>query len=298
MADGRLDLRTGDGRAARRPATCYAGLKRIGIDEISIRKGHRYLTVVVDHDTGRLVWAAAGRDKQTVDQVPGSARRAALQAAQAHLLRHGLVDHRPDRRALPERDSLLRPVSLGEALDRRARRHPPRGLERSALRRAKAARGRAQGRPVRLWKNPGNLTERQQLKARPRPADSTNGSTAPTCSPSSSATIYRVPLDQAIALLDAWLTWARRCRLDPFVKLARTITGTARRDRGSAPPRLVERTSRAGEYAAAVDRPPRFQVPLLASRDQPRDARPRRALPLTPRTVTQPTVPAETPFSH
>jgi len=28
------------------------GLRRIGIDEISYRKGHRYLTVVVDHDTG------------------------------------------------------------------------------------------------------------------------------------------------------------------------------------------------------------------------------------------------------
>src|SRR2546423_1701771 len=36
------------------------GLRRIGIDEISHRKGHRYLTVVVDHDTGRLVWAAPG----------------------------------------------------------------------------------------------------------------------------------------------------------------------------------------------------------------------------------------------
>ena len=36
------------------------GLKRIGIDDFSHRKGHRYLTVVVDHDSGRLVWAAPG----------------------------------------------------------------------------------------------------------------------------------------------------------------------------------------------------------------------------------------------
>jgi hypothetical protein len=43
----------------------FAGLKRIGIDEI-IRRGHRYLTVVVDHDSGRLVWAAPGRDKATL----------------------------------------------------------------------------------------------------------------------------------------------------------------------------------------------------------------------------------------
>jgi len=44
------------------------GLRRIGIDEISHRKGHRYLTVVVDHDTGRLVWAAPGHDEQTLER--------------------------------------------------------------------------------------------------------------------------------------------------------------------------------------------------------------------------------------
>ena len=44
----------------------FAGLKRIGVDEISIRKGQRYLTVVVDHDSGRLVWAGPGRDQPTV----------------------------------------------------------------------------------------------------------------------------------------------------------------------------------------------------------------------------------------
>ena len=40
------------------------GLRRIGIDEISYRKGQRYLTVVVDHHTGRLVWAAPGANRQ------------------------------------------------------------------------------------------------------------------------------------------------------------------------------------------------------------------------------------------
>ncbi|MEC4020343.1 ISL3 family transposase [Streptomyces sp. H27-D2] len=44
----------------------FAGLRRIGIDEISYKKRHKYLTVVVDHDSGRLVWAAAGRDKDTL----------------------------------------------------------------------------------------------------------------------------------------------------------------------------------------------------------------------------------------
>ena len=51
---------------ARQGRDQLAGLRRIGIDEISHRKGHRYLTVVIDHDTGRLVWAAPGRDRKTV----------------------------------------------------------------------------------------------------------------------------------------------------------------------------------------------------------------------------------------
>lgn len=44
----------------------FADLTRIGIDEISYKRGHKYLTVIVDHDSGRLVWAAVGRDKATV----------------------------------------------------------------------------------------------------------------------------------------------------------------------------------------------------------------------------------------
>ena len=35
--------------------------------------------------------------------------------------------------------------------------------------------------------------------------------------------IYRLPTDEALERLDAWLAWASRSRLKPFVKLARTI---------------------------------------------------------------------------
>lgn len=42
------------------------GLTRIGIDEVSYKKGQNYLTVVVDHDTGRLVWVGIGRDRDTI----------------------------------------------------------------------------------------------------------------------------------------------------------------------------------------------------------------------------------------
>ncbi len=35
-------------------------LFEIGIDEVSWRKGHRYLTLVADHRRGQIVWGAEG----------------------------------------------------------------------------------------------------------------------------------------------------------------------------------------------------------------------------------------------
>src|SRR5699024_1487663 len=44
----------------------FDGLARIGIDEVSYKRGHLYLMVVVCHDTGRLVWAAPGQNMATL----------------------------------------------------------------------------------------------------------------------------------------------------------------------------------------------------------------------------------------
>src|SRR5664280_970322 len=46
----------------------FANLRRIGIDEISYKRGHKYLTVIVDHDTGVLLWARPGRDSTTLEK--------------------------------------------------------------------------------------------------------------------------------------------------------------------------------------------------------------------------------------
>lgn len=65
LAHGRGDHRPGLGRrgeAGRPPGR----VTRVGIDEISYKRGHRYITVVVDHDSGRLLWAAPGRDRATL----------------------------------------------------------------------------------------------------------------------------------------------------------------------------------------------------------------------------------------
>jgi transposase len=49
-------------------ATVYEGIKRLAIDEIAVKKGHQYMTVVLDYDTGRVVWMGAGRQISTLDR--------------------------------------------------------------------------------------------------------------------------------------------------------------------------------------------------------------------------------------
>lgn len=46
----------------------FDGLRRIGIDETSYKKGHKYLTVVVDHDRGCLIWAGEGYDSEVLNR--------------------------------------------------------------------------------------------------------------------------------------------------------------------------------------------------------------------------------------
>ena len=46
----------------------FKNLRRIGIDEISYKRGHRHSTAVVDHDSGVLLWAHDGRDTKTLSK--------------------------------------------------------------------------------------------------------------------------------------------------------------------------------------------------------------------------------------
>ena len=42
-------------------------LQILAIDEIAVKKGHVYMTVVLDYYTGRVVWMGPGHDKETLD---------------------------------------------------------------------------------------------------------------------------------------------------------------------------------------------------------------------------------------
>jgi transposase len=50
------------------PEDRLLGLTQIGIDELSYRRHHEYVTVVVDHTTGDIVWARPGKNAETLNE--------------------------------------------------------------------------------------------------------------------------------------------------------------------------------------------------------------------------------------
>ena len=61
----RADRRLEEAEGAR---SRFDGLVRIGIDETSYKKGHKYLTVVVDHDRGCVIWCGKGYGKKVLEE--------------------------------------------------------------------------------------------------------------------------------------------------------------------------------------------------------------------------------------
>ena len=199
------------------------GLRRIGIDEISHRKGQRYLTVVVDHDTGRLVWAAPGNDRKTMERFLdelGPERCAGIELVSCDMATWITL---PITERCANAEVCLDPfhvVKLAtDALDtvrRKVWNDARQAGQRQLAKDLKGAR-------FALWKNPENLTTRQQAKL--SDIQHTNRKLYRAyLLKEQLRQIYRLPPAAAIALLDAWLKWARRCRLQPFIKLANTIT--------------------------------------------------------------------------
>jgi len=208
---------------AKRGRDLVAGLERLGFDEIAIRKGHRYLTVVVDHHTGRLVWAHPGRDRATVEKFldllgPGRCQQLKLVSCDNAAWITGPVAER-----CPGAVICLDPFHIvkaaTDALDevRRAVWNEARRSGNKQL--AKQLKGAR----FALWKKPETLTERQQQKLAFIQKLNTPIYRAYLLK-EQLRQIYRASTEDALKLLDAWLKWARRCRLEPFVKLAKTIT--------------------------------------------------------------------------
>jgi len=229
------------------------GLRRIGIDETSYTKGHRYLTVVVDHDRGCVVWCAKGHDKETLMSFFGlldEAQRASIEVVTRDGARWiaGVVDE-----FCPDAEQVMDPFHavswVTDALDevrracwreanaaakaarksapRRGRGRPGKGEARPELGAERAA-GAVKGSRYAVLKNPEDLTEKQARTLAAVERESPRLWRAYNLK-ERFRDVFRSP-DPATAeaRLDAWLSWASRCRIPEMVAAGRKVR--ARRD--------------------------------------------------------------------
>ncbi len=200
-----------------------AGLRRIGIDEISYRKGQRYLLVVVDHNTGRLVWAGKNRNAATLHRFfddLGGERAGQLTHVSADGAQwiHDVVAARAPAAVLCL-DAFHVVAWATEALDQ---------VRRGMIARLRANGHHAEAAALKgsrwaLLKNPPNLTGDQRTTLAGIAKANGGLYRAYLLKEQLRAIFQAAELADARALLGGWIAWARRCRLEPFVKLAKTI---------------------------------------------------------------------------
>ena len=232
------------GTEARTRVDLLAGLRRIGIDEVSYRKGQKYLTVVVDHLSGRLVWMHAGRDAKTVElffAMLGPERCKALDivtADGAAWIEEAVREHAPQAVRCLDPFHIVQWAT--KALDqvRREVWNDLRGaVEPDVAKALKNARWA-------LWKNPEDLTPAQKETLGWIPKLNRSLYRAYLLKEALRGIFQAATVPKALSRLDAWIRWAQRSRLKPLKKLARSLI--------SYRPR-IEATLRTGMNNAIVE---------------------------------------------
>ena len=207
---GRLvDSRSDDSR--------FDGLRRIGVDEIGYRRRRKFLTIVADHDTGRVVWVGKGKDSAALTSffdALGPERCAQIEAVSMDM---GVAYTAATAARLPDAKVCLDPFHLvkwaGEALERIFRSH---ALNREAKQfRKDRYLLRAAGENL----SPEESTELGRLRRTHeqigRGYELKEGLRG----------LFRdVEPDQAKTYLDGWISEASDSQLPAFTQLARRIT--------------------------------------------------------------------------
>lgn len=225
-----LDARSGGSR--------LEGLRRIGIDETSYKKGHRYMTVIVDHDRGCVVWACKGHGRKQLDMfldLLTQEQRDAIETVTADGARW-IADAVTER--LPQAELAIDPFHAvswcTDALDdlrrdawREARRQPrprrrpgrPRKGEQAPPDPARDIRGLRYP----LLKNPDALTD-AQTDALDRLRHAGTALWRGYLLKEAFRTVFQTRDEtEARNLLDRWLSWACRSRIPQFVELSRKV---------------------------------------------------------------------------
>ena len=202
------------------PDDLLDGLCRIGIDELSYRKRHEYVTVVVDHDRQRVVWCAPGRSAGTVraffDEL-GPERAAQVELVSIDMSKayiSAVNECAPNALIVFDRFHVQRLVH--EALDevRRALVRELRGQEEAGvLKKTRFA----------LQKRPWNLTGAEVFKLADVARENRMLYRAYLIKEKLAAILDEVEPDRARRAIHAWCNATVRSRIAPFVRAARTV---------------------------------------------------------------------------
>ena len=196
------------------------GLRLIGVDELSYRRHHEYVTVVVDHERRRIVWAARGKSAATLERFfeeLGPERCAKLEAVTIDLSGayiKAVTEATPAATLIFDRFHVQRLAH--DALDE---------TRRDEVRKAQGADAKAALKGTRwaLQKSPWNLTDVEvqtlaQLERTNRPLFR-----AHILKESLTAILDGRQINVARRRLEQWIAEARRSRLPHFRRVARTI---------------------------------------------------------------------------
>jgi transposase len=173
-----------------------AGLRRVGIDEISYRKDQRFLLGVADHNTERLVWAGTDRTAATPRQFSDDLGPGGCCASMRFMSWPG-----PPRPSMTSAGGWPPSCAAPDAPTR-----PPRSHTRWA--------------PL---KNPPHLPGEQRTTLAAIAQDNSALYRAYLLK-EQLRMIFQTELPQAQALLAGWISRASRCRIPAFIHLTKTIT--------------------------------------------------------------------------
>jgi len=197
------------------------GLVAIGVDEISYRRHQRYLTSVLDHHSGAIVWCAPGRNAETLREF------FELLGERKNSIRAVSIDmsggyESAIRQCIPQAEIAFDPFHVVRSAQRAV--DQVRRDEWNAHERSHTPKGRwIKGTRWSLLKAPAKQKPEQlQLLAEVQQAN--KALYRAFLLKEELRLLYRLERPTlAEAHLDAWLAWASRSKLEPFVKLARTI---------------------------------------------------------------------------
>jgi transposase len=197
------------------------GLVAIGVDEISYRRGQRYLTSVVDHKTGAIVWCCAGRNAATLQAffTELGERRHSIRAVSIDMsggYEKAIRDNIPHAEVAFDPFHVIR---LGQRAVDQVRRDEWNAHDRSRTKTGKWIKNTRWS----LLKSPDKQSIRQ-LAVLGEVQQANKAMFRAFLLKEELRLLYALE-DPALAPehLDAWLAWASRSRLQPFVRLARTI---------------------------------------------------------------------------